>query len=328
VIGNEFALRLLGKVTGNSDLELNRMLAELQSAEFIYEQPATGEVEYAFKHALTQEVAYGSVLQERRKVIHERVGQSIETLYDDSLDDYVSNLAHHYRRSGNIAKAVAYLIRAADQAHRRSALLEAAAYFDAALERVKDLPGGAERDRQEIAIHTGLGDVDLVTKGYAAGDYERHQTCRQALAERLGDGVQLFFCRNFGAFCISARVGQGTGNWREPCQTRRPGRGSGDAAERPWFTGQHPLVEGRFHRLARTLGEGHQLVRTRGPSGTGGGTFEGGLPSLCAPLYRDVGFSRRCTTAILGVSDLGPKEGTATPVGNRPELCFECLLVA
>jgi class 3 adenylate cyclase len=212
VIGNEFPLRLVGKVTGKSDAELNPMLAELQSAEFIYEQPATGDVEYAFKHALTQEVAYGSVLQERRKVIHERVGQSIETLYADSLDDYVSNLAHHYRRSGNTAKSVAYLRRAADQAHQRSAFSEAAAYFEAALERLKDLPGGAERDRQEIAIHTGLGDVELVTKGYATGDYERHQSRRRALAERLEDGVQLFFhwwgsqCfQRFGLSCTGHR---------------------------------------------------------------------------------------------------------------------------
>ena len=84
VIGKEFAVRLVGKVTGKSDDELNRMLANLQSAEFIYEQPAMGDVEYGFKHALTQEVAYGSMLMERRKALHERAGAAIETLFSQS----------------------------------------------------------------------------------------------------------------------------------------------------------------------------------------------------------------------------------------------------
>ena len=193
VIGIEFPLKLARGVTRKPVDELNKTLNTLQLAEFVYEQPAVGDVEYTFRHALTQEVAYGSVLQERRKVIHERVGQSIETLYADSLDDNVSNLAHHYCRSGNTDKAVAYLIRAADQAHQRSAFSVAAAYFEEALERLQALPDGAERDRKEIAIHSGLGDIALVTKGYAAADSERHLTRRQVLAERLGDGAEFFY---------------------------------------------------------------------------------------------------------------------------------------
>ena len=193
VIGVEFPLALAREVVKRPDDELNQMLDALQFAEFIYEQPAVGEVDYTFRHALTHEVAYNSVLQERRKAIHERTGRSIETLYADSLDDNVFNLAHHYRRSGNAAKAVAYLIRAADQAHQRSAFSEAAAYFEDALERLNALAAGAERDCQEIAIRTGLGDLALVTKGYAAPDYERHLTRRHALAERLGDTTQLFY---------------------------------------------------------------------------------------------------------------------------------------
>ena len=119
----EFSLALARDVIKKPNDELDQMLKVLQLAEFIYEQPAVGEVEYTFKHALTHEVAYNSVLQERRKVIHEHIGQSIETRFADSLDDNVPTLAHHYRRSGNIAKAVAYLVRAADQAYQRSAFL-------------------------------------------------------------------------------------------------------------------------------------------------------------------------------------------------------------
>jgi len=72
VLGREFSLSLLKLVSGKSDDELERMLSELQLGEFIYEQPAIPDIEYQFKHALTQEVAYNSVLSERRRVSHER----------------------------------------------------------------------------------------------------------------------------------------------------------------------------------------------------------------------------------------------------------------
>jgi class 3 adenylate cyclase/tetratricopeptide (TPR) repeat protein len=193
VIGSEFRLAIARDVIKRPDDELSQMLNVLQLAEFIYEQPAAGEVEYTFRHALTHEVAYNSMLQERRKAIHERVGKSIETLYADSLDDKVSNLAHHYRRSGNTAKAIAYLVRAAEQAHQRSAFSVASAYFEDASERLNELPAGEERDRMEFAILSGLADVTMVTRGYAAPDYERHLTHRQALAERLGDTTRVFY---------------------------------------------------------------------------------------------------------------------------------------
>ena len=77
------------------------------------EQPAFPEVEYIFKHALTQEVAYGSVLQERRKALHEQTAKAIEELYSSSLEDHYSGLAHHYSHSGNTEKAVQYLQPAA-----------------------------------------------------------------------------------------------------------------------------------------------------------------------------------------------------------------------
>ena len=78
VIGREFPISLIGAVVTKSDDELNRLLNDLQLGEFIYEQPAVGDIEYIFKHALIQEVAYNSVLVERRKLLHERIAQGIE----------------------------------------------------------------------------------------------------------------------------------------------------------------------------------------------------------------------------------------------------------
>ena len=109
VIGREFPLSLIRAVVPKSDDELNRLLNDLQLGEFIYEQPAVGDTEYIFKHALTQEVAYNSVLMERRKQLHERTGAAIETLLRKFIDDHLDELAHHYGRSANVPKAVEYL---------------------------------------------------------------------------------------------------------------------------------------------------------------------------------------------------------------------------
>ena len=78
------------------------MLADLQAGEFIYEQPALTDAEYIFKHALTQEVAYNSLLIERRKLLHERAGQALESMFAEQLDDHLGELAHHYSRSDNV----------------------------------------------------------------------------------------------------------------------------------------------------------------------------------------------------------------------------------
>ena len=112
------------------------MLADLQLAEFIYEQPATGDIEYIFKHALTQEVAYNSVLIERRKLLHERAGQALESLFAEQLEDHLDELAHHYGRSGNLDKAIEYLKLAGERAYRRSDLNEAAGHQELALELI------------------------------------------------------------------------------------------------------------------------------------------------------------------------------------------------
>src|SRR5262249_35595722 len=95
-IGREFPLSLVPQVTPRPEEELYRVLAALQSKEFLYEQPAFPEVKYHFKHALTQEVAYGTLLQERRKALHERTAQAMEALYRATLDEHYSDLARHY----------------------------------------------------------------------------------------------------------------------------------------------------------------------------------------------------------------------------------------
>ena len=111
VIGREFPLSLVRQVITQPETELYRLLASLQRKEFLYEQPAFPEVEYLFKHALTQEVAYNSVLIERRKTLHLQTAQAIEQIFHSQLEDYYSVLAHHYSKSGQTEKAMNYLLR-------------------------------------------------------------------------------------------------------------------------------------------------------------------------------------------------------------------------
>jgi predicted ATPase len=110
VVGREAPLTLIRKMVTRPQIE--QMLGNLQAGEFIYEQAASGEAQYTFKHALTQEVAYNSLLFERRKALHERAGVTIESLYAGRLDDQLRELARHYSSSGNVNKAVEYLDRA------------------------------------------------------------------------------------------------------------------------------------------------------------------------------------------------------------------------
>jgi class 3 adenylate cyclase/tetratricopeptide (TPR) repeat protein len=156
VIGRESRLGLIRRVVATAEPQLQRMLAELQASEFIYEQPASPDAGYVFKHALTQEVAYNSLLIERRKVLHERVGQVLESMFPDQLDDHVSELARHYTSSDNIIKAVEYLGRAGQQALWRCGPADATSNLTAALELLQKLPDNAERIRHELPLEIGL----------------------------------------------------------------------------------------------------------------------------------------------------------------------------
>jgi predicted ATPase/class 3 adenylate cyclase len=192
IIGRQFPLSLIQQVVTQPEEELYRLLSSLQSKEFLYEQPAFPEPEYLFKHALTQEVAYGTVLQERRKALHERTAQAIESLYSSKLEDHYSELAHHYSHSGNTEKAMDYLQLAGQQAVQRSANAEAIAQFNAALELLKTLPDTPERTQRELDLQVILGPTLIATKGYAAPEVEKAYARARELCQQVGETSRLF----------------------------------------------------------------------------------------------------------------------------------------
>jgi predicted ATPase/class 3 adenylate cyclase len=191
VIGHTFSLRLLTCVVEQPETALYERLSHLRAAEFLYEQPAFPDPEYSFKHALTQEVAYSSLLLERRKVLHERTAQGLEALYGEHLEEYYSTLAHHYSHSGNTEKAVIYLQHAGQQAAQRSAYVEALAQLRQGLELLATLPDTPEHVQQELTFATALGTALIATKGWAAPDVGAAYTRARELGQRVGDTLQL-----------------------------------------------------------------------------------------------------------------------------------------
>ena len=192
VIGRQFPLSLVRHVLPQPEDELYRLLSSLQHKEFLYEQPAFPEVEYIFKHALTQEVAYGTVLHEQRKALHERTAQAIEALYVTSLDERYSELVHHYTRSGKTGKAIEYLQKAGQQAMQRSAHVEALNHLTKGLELLNTLPDTPERAQQEIPLQLALGTSLMATKGFAVPEVGTVYARALALCRQVGETPQLF----------------------------------------------------------------------------------------------------------------------------------------
>ena len=192
MLGREFPLGVIRRVVQRSDAELDPMLADLQLAEFTYEQPAFPEVEYIFKHALTQQVAYNSMLGERRKLLHDRAGQAMGVMFAEQLDDHLGELARHYSHSDNVEKAVEYLGRAGQQALLRSAYVDAISSLSAAIDLLPKLSDSPERTQRELVLQMAVGPALIAIKGRAAPEVDRTYTRARELCERLGDRPELF----------------------------------------------------------------------------------------------------------------------------------------
>ena len=189
VIGTEVPLPLLQAIAELPEAALHRGLAHLQAAEFLYETRLFPEHAYTFKHALTHEVAYGSLLQERRRGLHARIVEALERLAPDRLAEQVEHLAHHALRGEVWDKVVTYCRQAGEKAMARSAYREAVGYFEQALSALPHLP--ETRDTHEQAIDLRLA---LRTALLPSGDFGRVlATLREAeaLATALDDPRRL-----------------------------------------------------------------------------------------------------------------------------------------
>jgi class 3 adenylate cyclase/tetratricopeptide (TPR) repeat protein len=189
VIGMDVPLALLQAVTELPEDVLLRSLTQLQAAEFLYEVSFFPNVEYTFKHALTHDVAYATLLQERRRALHARIVAAVEQLHAGRLAEHVERLAHHALRGGAWDKAVDYLRQAGTKAVARAANREAVMLFEQALVAVRNLPD----DRLTVERAIDLR-IDLRPPLLRLGQLERALQLSQeaeAMAEKLGDVERL-----------------------------------------------------------------------------------------------------------------------------------------
>jgi tetratricopeptide (TPR) repeat protein len=216
VIGHEVPLPLLQAMADIPEEVLHRSLSHLQATEFLYETRLFPECAYTFKHALTHEVAYGGLLQERRRALHARIVAALEALAGDRVAEQVERLAHHALRGEVWDKALAYSRQAGEKAMARSAHREAVGYFEQALSALPHLP--ETRATREQAIDLRLA---LRTALVPFGDLERILVCLReadALAAVLDDYRRLgqaarFLSRHFffmGAYDESITSAQHT----------------------------------------------------------------------------------------------------------------------
>jgi class 3 adenylate cyclase/tetratricopeptide (TPR) repeat protein len=200
VIGMEVPLALLQAVAEAPEEPLRLGLTHLQASEFLYETRLFPDLEYTFKHALTQQVAYETLLQERRRALHARIVEALEALPGDQVAEQVERLAHHALRGEVWVKALAYGRQTGEKAMARSAHREAVGSFEQALGAVAHLPQSRDTREQAIDLRLALRSALLPSSDY--GRILAYLREAEGLAEAL-DGprrlaqVSLFLSENF-----------------------------------------------------------------------------------------------------------------------------------
>jgi predicted ATPase len=192
VVGKDVPILLLLAIAETSEEEVRGGLARLQSAEFLYETSLFPELEYTFKHALTHEVAYGSILHERRRALHARIVETIEKSYAAQISEHVERLGYHALRAESWNKAITYLGQAGAKAASRSANVEAIDHLTKGLATLKNISEGPDRLRLDLDLQIALGPVLMTTKGYGAPEVERAYARARELCRRVGEVPELF----------------------------------------------------------------------------------------------------------------------------------------
>src|SRR5262249_11845566 len=255
VQGTEVPCALLQAIATVPDEALHRGLAHLQAAEFLYEARLFPEREYTFAHALTHEVAYGSLLQERRRTLHARIVAALEALAGDRLAEHVERLASHALRGEVWDKALVYGRQAGDKAMARSAYGEAVGYFEQALRALAHLPD--QRTTHEQAIDLRLA---LRSALRPVGDMQRYLAIlreAEALAEALDDPrrlgqVAIFQATHFNLIGAHDQASAAASRALAVAQT------GGDVVQQAlahWYLGFSYNAQGDYRRAIDCLGQ-------------------------------------------------------------------------
>jgi len=189
VIGKDVPYDLLLAIAELPEVTLNQRLSELQSAEFLYETRLFPDLEHTFKHALTHEVTYGSLLNERRRELHRKIAERLEGTAAERPTQQYERLAYHSTEAGLTEKAVTYWQRAGQRAIERSANAEAVANLEMGLELIGDLPKTEDWERLELAMQLSLGVGRAAIDWAGAPDVGHAYTRACALGPKVGEPV-------------------------------------------------------------------------------------------------------------------------------------------
>ena len=187
VIGNEVPLPLLQTIADLPQEGLQRGFAHLQAAEFLYETSLFPEQIYSFKHALTQNVAYQSLLVSTRQQIHQRIGRVLEEQFAETVETQPELLAHHYTEAGCHKEAAGYWRRAGARASGRSAYVEAIAHLNQGLAELRTLPETTEHAELELSLQFDLATSLIVSKGWIAPEVEQAYARAYDLCRQVGE---------------------------------------------------------------------------------------------------------------------------------------------
>jgi predicted ATPase len=186
VFGRWFRYTSIRAVSGLPEDELQASLARLVAAELVFQSGIPPDAVYTFKHALVQEAAYGSLLRNARQQLHGRIAKALEAIFPGLTDNQPELFARHYTEAGIIERSVFYWSKAARRSIARSAMTEAAAQFQRALEQLALLPDSLEHRRQELEFCSALSIVLQSVKGYAAPETGQILGRARVLWEQLG----------------------------------------------------------------------------------------------------------------------------------------------
>ena len=185
VLGRDFPHELIAAVAAQDADDLAEALDQLVGAELIFRRGIPPYATYSFKHALVQDVAYGSLLRSPRQQLHARVGSVLQERFHDTIVKQPELLAHHFSEAGLTEEAISWWRQAGEQARERSANLEAIAHLTRGLALLDGLPDETRRAEQEFDFQLALGGPLTLIKGYAAPEVERTHLRARELGERL-----------------------------------------------------------------------------------------------------------------------------------------------
>ena len=189
VIGENIPLRLLQAVVDMPESELHERLDRLRAGELLHDVCLFPEPEYVFRHGLTRQVAYDSLLRERRRALHARIADAIERLHADPQPEL---LAHHFTQAELPEYAIPHWQLAGQRAIQRSANKEALFDLTQGLKLLQALPHTAQHTQTELELQMALAPLFMMIKGQTAPEVERAYTRAYDLCQELGDDPRLF----------------------------------------------------------------------------------------------------------------------------------------